>query len=86
MGRRRFLVPGNEHVDPAHHEAFAFLKLESGDLDLLQKLDEGGRRQQDQGGALSCPSMSRSSQNLRDNAGLFHARQPHVEALVRAGH
>jgi len=30
-------------VDPAHHEAFAFLKLEGGNLELLQKLDQEGR-------------------------------------------
>ena len=27
-------------VDSAHHEAFAFLELEGGNLELLQKLDE----------------------------------------------
>ena len=32
-----------KEIDVEHHEAYAFLELEGGDLELLQRLDEAGR-------------------------------------------
>ena len=69
--------------DDQHHEAFAFLALEGGNLELLQILDEHNAPIAARRGELAppyCPHLALATDDLGELAGMLHRRNvPIVE-------
>ena len=77
-------------VDREHHEAFAFLELEGGNLELLQQLDEQGQPLQKASRNVEkpyCPHMALASDDLdKEVARLKQHGIPIIEGPLEIPH